>query len=86
MSEVNMNDNDNAGNCESQNVAIAKYLEEGGRLTPLDALHLFGCFRLAARIGELRNTGMEIKTTRIQVTNEAGRRVFVGQYSLEARQ
>lgn len=82
MSEVNMNENDNADNCESQNVAIAKYLEEGGRLTPLDALHLFGCFRLAARIGELRKAGMEIHTARIQVVNEAGRRVFVGQYSL----
>lgn len=77
-----MNNNPNAINCESQNVAIGRYLEDGGRLTPLAALHLFGCFRLAARIGELRKSGMCIQTNRIQVINEAGRVVTIGEYSL----
>ena len=30
--------------------------------TPIDALNKFGCFRLAARISDLRNDGMLIKT------------------------
>ena len=41
---------------------IEKYLESGKSLTPLEALDRFQCFRLAARVGELRNRGMKIKT------------------------
>lgn len=47
---------------ESQNARIATYLKGGGRLTPLDALNMFGCFRLSARIADLRNAGMKIVT------------------------
>ena len=35
-------------------------LESGERLTPLDALDRFGCFRLGARIFELRRDGLPI--------------------------
>ena len=31
-------------------------------ITPLEALNLYGCFRLAAISHKLRNSGMEIKT------------------------
>ena len=34
---------------------ILAYLQAGHRLTALEALELFGCFRLAARIHELRD-------------------------------
>lgn len=81
-----MNINDNADNCVSQNVAIAKHFEAGGTLTALRALKLFGCFRLAARVGELKKTGMDIRTGRIKVLNEAGRLVSVGHYYLEGRE
>jgi len=77
-----MNNNLNTINCESQNAAIARYLEEGGRLTPLQALDLFGCFRLAARIGDLRKKGMEIQTDFIRARNEKGRLVRIGEYRL----
>jgi hypothetical protein len=86
MSEVSMDNNPNAINSASQNGAIRKYLEEGGRLTPLDALRLFSCFRLAARIKDLRRLGVDIRTDYIRVVNESGKTVTVGQYSLEARQ
>jgi len=79
-----MDNNLNTGNCESQNVAIARYLEAGGRLTPGNALTLFGCFRLAARIGELRNQGMKIHRDDVRVVNAKGRTIHVGEYSLEA--
>lgn len=82
MSEVSMNTNPNPINSESQNDAIAKYLEAGGRLTPMLALNLFGCFRLAARIGELRKVGMNIHTDYIRVTNKTGRLVTIGEYRL----
>lgn len=47
---------------DSQNARIATYLKGGGRLTPMDALDMFGCFRLSARIANLKAEGMNIKT------------------------
>ena len=47
---------------ETQCKRIASYLKKGGRLTPIDALNMFGCFRLSARIADLRNGGMKIVT------------------------
>ena len=44
----------------SQNKQIADYLNKGKKLTPIDALTKFGCFRLAARIADLRASGMNI--------------------------
>jgi hypothetical protein len=63
----------------SQNKQIADYLSKGKKLTPIDALNKFGCFRLAARIAELRNDGMNIITTSIKLKNKK----LVAQYSLK---
>ena len=46
----------------SQKSMIRKHLEEGKSLTPLEALHMFGSFRLAAHIHTLREEGMNIVT------------------------
>jgi len=43
---------------------ILHLLKCGRRLTPLAALKLVGCFRLAARIADLRDRGYQIKTAR----------------------
>ena len=51
----------------SQNKQIADYLNKGKKLTPIDALNKFGCFRLAARIADLRNEGMNIVTNTIKL-------------------
>ena len=37
-----------------------------GKITPLEALHNFGCFRLASRINDLRKEGHDIKTTMVE--------------------
>ncbi len=47
----------------AQTQAIRAHLESGKSITPIDALALYGCFRLAARINDLRNDGLEIETT-----------------------
>lgn len=47
---------------KTQRQAIREYLEDGKTLTPLYALSLFGCFRLATRIFELKKEGLDIKT------------------------
>jgi len=46
----------------SQRIKIKTWLESGKTLTSIDALERFGCFRLAARIDDLRREGLEIET------------------------
>ena len=63
----------------SQNKQIADYLNKGKKLTTIDALNKFGCFRLASRINDLRNDGMNITTKIIKVDNNKQ----VAQYSIK---
>ena len=56
---------------ESQNKQIKAWLESGKSITPLDALNLFGSFRLGARIFNLKNDyGMNIKTEMVEVNGK----------------
>ena len=45
----------------SQEDLIFRHLELGGTITPLEALNLYGCFRLGARIWDLRQKGYNIQ-------------------------
>jgi hypothetical protein len=51
----------------SQNSDILEALESGVQITPMMALGRYGCFRLGARIYELRKKGHPIKTEMITV-------------------
>lgn len=46
----------------SQKQAVLSHLKEYGSITPLEALKLYGCLRLGARISDLRDEGYEITT------------------------
>jgi Helix-turn-helix domain len=48
---------------ESQKEMILAHLQSGQSITPLDALNLFGCFRLGARIFDLKAEGHSIDMT-----------------------
>ena len=63
---------------ETQNQQVLSYLKTGKVITPLDALNMFGCFRLAARVYELRTRGWPIHCERIDV----GEGRCVGHYTL----
>lgn len=41
---------------------ILQALQRGDRLTPMDALDRFGCFRLAARIDDLKKQNHDIRS------------------------
>ena len=45
----------------TQNKIILQHLQKSP-LTPIDALMKYGCFRLSARINELRQRGYHIET------------------------
>jgi len=47
---------------KTQNEQIKAYLSKGKSITPMDALKKFGCFRLSARIKNLRDEGLNIST------------------------
>ena len=47
---------------KSQTIRILAHLKKGQTITALEALELFGCFRLSAIIHRLRNDGYEIET------------------------
>lgn len=56
---------------ESQLTKIRKHLQSGKSITPLQALNAYGCLRLAARISELREEGMNIKSKMIYAASPA---------------
>ena len=62
---------------DSQVKQIKAYLLKGGKLTPLDALSLFGCFRLSGRIHDIRDEGIAVKTTYVKRNGKV-----VAEYSL----
>lgn len=50
-------------NSQYQRILIA--LLGGDKLTPLDALRRFGCFRLGARVWEMKRRGWPVQAERI---------------------
>lgn len=63
---------------QSQAKRILEYLKAGNGITPMDALDLFGCFRLGARIADIKKMGYDIVTERVKV--EGGK--YVARYHL----
>ena len=66
----------------SQNKQILAHLQREKSITPMEALHSYGCFRLAARIYELKDMGHDIG--KIMIDTGSDRRV--ARYFLKASQ
>lgn len=47
---------------QTQTQRILARLEKGKSITPMEALEKYGCFRLSARIDDLRNEGHHVIT------------------------
>lgn len=69
-----MNNNANEKQSQTQTGMILNYLNMGNRITALEALTLFGCMRLQARIFELVERGYNIGRQFIILEN--GKRVM----------
>ena len=68
----------------SQTQQIRKHLNSGRPLTALQALDKFGCFRLAARINDLRHEyGKESILTEMQTKNGKTYAVYHGALALK---
>jgi hypothetical protein len=68
----------------TQSTMIAKHLRMGRKLTPQQALQLYGCMRLAARIAELKEQGMAIDTHIKTVQTRTGK-ARVAEYTLRSK-
>lgn len=50
----------------TQQQAILNHLRSGKPITPIDALERYGCFRLSARISDLKAQGHRITTEMVK--------------------
>jgi len=64
----------------SQSDLILFHMMDGSTLTSLEALKKFGCFRLAARIGDLKKDGHKIQKRTITVNKKK-----IAQYRIHPR-
>jgi len=64
---------------KSQLNRIRSHLQRGRKITPLQALKLYGCFRLGARIYTLKRQGMNISSKMVEISTRSGR-TYVKQY------
>ena len=64
-----MNCNVNASSSRTQVERILAHLLSGGSITALEALDLYGCSRLAARIGDIRALGYLVHAEMVTLDN-----------------
>ena len=64
-----MNTDENKKDSRSQTDRILDYLLTGKSITPLEALDLFGCFRLGARIADIKGRGYLVYSEFVTVGN-----------------
>lgn len=62
---------------DSQNALIKGWLLNGYSITPMEALNMFGCFRLSARIANLREEGMPVVTDMVNINNKRVARYYL---------
>lgn len=61
--------NENPASSASQKSRILAHMLDGKSITPLEALDLFGSFRLGARIADIRAEGYDVKSEFVTLPN-----------------
>ena len=64
----------------TQNEMILNHLRENRSITPLEALHKYGCMRLGARVYDLKRMGFKIRKTVEVRKNAAGQEKHYARY------
>lgn len=67
----------------TQTQRILKHMTEHGSITPKDALDLFGCMRLGARIYDLKKAGYNIVKEDEYGLNRLGEKTKYARYKLQ---
>jgi hypothetical protein len=66
---------------DSQTTEILSHLKQHKTITAIEALKLYGCFRLAARIYDLAQAGNEIDCKIVKISGRGGAK-RIAEYSL----
>ncbi|MBR7150413.1 MAG: helix-turn-helix domain-containing protein [Oscillospiraceae bacterium] len=61
---------------------ILQFLQENGSITQAQAVEEFGCYRLGARIWDLKAAGHSIKRDFVTKKNRYGKAISFAKYSL----
>ncbi len=72
------------GFMKSQNKAILAHLQSGKTITQAQAVALFDCYRLGARIYDLKQQGHAISTEKVTKKTKQGKVKQFARYSMEA--
>ena len=67
----------------NQKSMILQFMRDYGSITPSQAIEEFGCYRLGARIWDLRHDGYDIKTQTVTRKNRYGKAVSFAKYYIE---
>lgn len=68
---------------QTQNDMILRHLRAFGSISPREALELYGCMRLGARIYDLKRQGFAIRAGRETSRNRRGDKVTYARYYME---
>jgi hypothetical protein len=66
---------------DTQTVRILRYIEDHGSITALEAMRDLGCYRLAARVHDLKREGVELKRDFVGVQNRYGEYTTIARYT-----
>ena len=69
----------------TQNEQVLYHLEKVGSITAAEAMTRYGIGRLAARIADLRDKGIRIKSETVEVVTRWGKKGHYARYTLEPR-
>lgn len=64
----------------TQNQMILEHLKSGKTITGKEAMELYGCMRLSARIHDLRERGYKIYSQKVTQMNRFGKMVSFDRY------
>lgn len=67
----------------NQTERIKQYIEEFGSITQKEAVSEIGCYRLSARIADLKAEGYEIETEFVTSKNRYGDKVTFAKYKFK---
>jgi len=67
----------------TQSQRVLEYIRAYGSITPLEAMRDLGCYRLAARIHDLKAEGHDIESDSVSVRTRTGSTTMVARYRIK---
>ena len=66
----------------NQTEMILEHMQKNGSITQAESISLFGCYRLSARIYDLRARGLDVRKTTAHGVNRYGKPMQYARYYL----